>query len=88
MSQAILGVALPASAVQGVSDERSVSKSGLIVVFRQCEAYRYRDVGDADWGKLLEPVVPKQYRCGVAPMYFEGPTLATRGKSGHVGARR
>lgn len=60
-----LGVALPGAGVQVVSQDRFVSKPHLIVTFHDCKAFAYRDADDADWTKVIEPVVRKQHPYGL-----------------------
>lgn len=57
----LLGVAFSGAGVRVLSRDRFVSKPHLIVTFHDCEAFAYRDAEDADWTKVVEPVVRKQH---------------------------
>lgn len=61
----LLGVALPGAGVRVVSQDRFVSKPHLIVTFHDCEAFACRDADDADWTKVVEPVVPERHPFGL-----------------------
>ncbi|MBM0224392.1 hypothetical protein [Micromonospora sp. ATA51] len=52
-----LGVGLPGVGVRVVSRDRFVAKPHLIVNFHGCEAFDYREADDADYEKVVEPVM-------------------------------
>lgn len=52
-----LGVCLPGVGIRVVSRDRFVAKPQLIVIFHGCEAIDHRDADDADYTKVVEPVV-------------------------------
>ena len=60
-----LGVALAGAGIQVVSRDRFVAKPHLIVTFHDCEAFNYCEAGDADYSKVLEPVMPQQDPYGI-----------------------
>lgn len=64
-----LGVALPGAGLRIVSRDRFVSKPHLIVTFHGCEALAYHDAENAEWTKVVEPIVRKQpsYQFGFDP---------------------
>lgn len=53
----LLGVCLAGAGVSVVSRDRFVAKPHLSVVFHGCEVFDYRDPDDADYEKVVEPVV-------------------------------
>lgn len=61
-----LGVALPGAGIRIVSRDRFVAKPHLIVTFHDCEAVEFRDADDADFEKVVEPIVrqPSRYVLG------------------------
>lgn len=52
-----LGVGLPGVGIRVVSRDRFVAKPHLIVTFHGCEAFDYREADDADFEKVVEPVM-------------------------------
>ncbi|WP_230207839.1 hypothetical protein [Microlunatus sp. Gsoil 973] len=68
----LLGVGLPGVGIRVVSRDRFVAKPHLIVTFHGCEVIDHRDVDDADYSKLVEPVVSQQgpYRIGLDPSLY------------------
>lgn len=52
-----LGVGLPGAGIRVVSHDRFIAKPHLIVTFHDCEALDHRDVDDADYEKVVEPIV-------------------------------
>lgn len=60
-----MGVALPGIGVQVTSRDRFVAKPHLTITFHDCEAFDYQEPGDADWHKLVEPVVRRQEPYGL-----------------------
>lgn len=60
-----LGVALGGVGIRVTSRDRFVSKPQLIVTFHDCEAFAHRDVDDADWSKVIEPIVKDQNPYGL-----------------------
>ncbi|MBQ0928649.1 hypothetical protein [Saccharopolyspora endophytica] len=63
--QHFLGVVLPGAGIKIVSRGRFVAKPQLIVTFHECEAIDYLDADDADYMKVVEPVVGRQEPFGV-----------------------
>lgn len=57
-----LGVALPGAGIRVVSRDRFVAKPHLIVTFHDCEAFDFRAADDADFEKVVEPIVRQQSR--------------------------
>lgn len=60
-----LGVSLPGAGIKVVSRDRFVDKPQLIVTFHGCEAIDHREPDDADYSKLVEPVVRQQNSYGI-----------------------
>ncbi|MFG2841474.1 hypothetical protein ACGFYE_41625 [Streptomyces zaomyceticus] len=52
-----LGAAMTGAGVQVVSRDRFVAKPHLILTFRNCEVLDYLDPDDADFEKVIEPVL-------------------------------
>ncbi|MFF5728054.1 hypothetical protein [[Kitasatospora] papulosa] len=52
-----LGVGMPGAGVQVVSRDRFVSKPHLILTFHNCEVLDYLDPNDAEFEKVVEPVL-------------------------------
>lgn len=52
-----LGVALPGTGIRVISPDRFVAKPHLIVTFHNCEVFDHYVVEDADFKKVVEPVV-------------------------------
>lgn len=73
-----LGVALPGVGIRVVSRDRFVAKPHLIVTFHDCESFDYRLADDADYSKVVEPIVRRQdpYGIGFDPSDLQ---IATRG---------
>ncbi|UKA56949.1 hypothetical protein [Arthrobacter sp. FW306-2-2C-D06B] len=65
-----LGVALPGAGIRVVSRGRFVAKPHLIVTFLDCEALEFREADDADFEKVVEPIVRQPSR------YVLGPDLS------------
>ena len=65
-----LGVTLPGAGIRVVSRDRFVAKPHLIVTFHDCEALAFREADDADFEKVVEPIV-RQPSC-----YVLGPDLS------------
>lgn len=65
-----LGVALPGAGIRVVSRDRFVAKPHLIVTFHDCEAFDFREADDADFEKVVEPIVRQPSR------YVLGPDLS------------
>ncbi|GAB3285137.1 hypothetical protein [Parasphingorhabdus pacifica] len=63
--QHFLGVVLPGAGIKVVSRGRFVAKPQLIVTFHECEAIDLLDADDADYTKVVEPVVRRQDPFGV-----------------------
>ncbi|MDP9890803.1 hypothetical protein [Pseudarthrobacter enclensis] len=57
-----LGVALAGTGIRVVSRDRFVAKPHLIVTFHDCEALEFREADDADFEKVVEPIVRRQSR--------------------------
>lgn len=55
-----LGVALPGAGIRVVSRDRFVAKPHLIVTFHECEVIDHLEVDDADYGRVVEPVVRRK----------------------------
>jgi hypothetical protein len=55
-----LGVALPGAGIRAVSRDRFVAKPHLVVTFHDCEVLDHREADDADYEKVVEPVVRRQ----------------------------
>lgn len=62
-----LGVALPGAGIRVVSRDRFIAKPHLIVTFHNCEALEFREADDADFEKVVEPVVRQQSRYVLGP---------------------
>ncbi|MFL0502708.1 hypothetical protein [Kocuria rhizophila] len=60
-----IGVGLPGVGIKVVSRDRFVAKPHLILTFHGCEALDYLEPGDADYEKLVEPIVRKQEPFGI-----------------------
>lgn len=60
-----LGVALPGVGIRVVSRDRFVAKPHLIVTFHDCESFDYRLADDADYSKVVEPIVRRQDPYGI-----------------------
>lgn len=60
-----LGVALPGIGIRVSSRDRFVGKPHLIVTFHDCESFDYRLADDADYSKVVEPIVPRQDPYGI-----------------------
>ncbi|MEW1953151.1 hypothetical protein [Terrabacter sp. NPDC080008] len=56
----LIGVGLPGAGISVVSRDRFVAKPHLIVTFHDCEVFDYRDTDDADYKKVVEPVMRQQ----------------------------
>lgn len=52
-----LGVALPGAGIRVVSRDRFVAKPHLSVTFHGCEVFDYLEADDADYDKVVEPVM-------------------------------
>ena len=57
--QHLLGVSLGFSRIQVVSHSRFIAKPQLSVHFYGCEILEWNDPDDADWEKLVEPIIHK-----------------------------
>ena len=57
--QHLLGVSLDFSRIQVVSHGRFIAKPQLSVHFYGCEILEWNDPDDADWEKLVEPIIHK-----------------------------
>ncbi|HZL04976.1 MAG TPA: hypothetical protein VFE45_06115, partial [Coriobacteriia bacterium] len=55
-----LGVALPGAGIRVVSRDRFVAKPHLVVTFHDCEVLDHLEASDADYEKVVEPVVRRQ----------------------------
>jgi hypothetical protein len=55
--QHFLGVALPGAGIRVVSRDRFVAKPHLSVTFHGCEVFDYLEADDADYDKVVEPVM-------------------------------
>lgn len=60
-----LGVALVGVGIRVVSRDRFVAKPHLIVTFHDCEVFDYREADDADYRKVVEPIVRRQDPYGI-----------------------
>lgn len=60
-----LGVALSGIGIRVLSHDRFVAKPHLIVTFHGCEVFDYRESDDADYGKVVEPIVRRQDPYGI-----------------------
>ncbi len=63
----LLGVGLPGAGIRVVSHDRFVAKPHLVLTFHGCEVLDYLDPGDADYAKVVEPIVRSQdpFRPGI-----------------------
>lgn len=61
----LIGVGLPGVGIRVVSRDRFVAKPHLILTFHGCEAFDFLGPQDADYQKLVEPVVRRQDRFGI-----------------------
>ncbi|GAB2767531.1 hypothetical protein GCM10027020_20370 [Nocardioides salsibiostraticola] len=55
-----LGVGLSGAGIRVVSRDRFVAKPHLSVTFHDCEAFEYLEVDDADFEKVVEPVLRRR----------------------------
>lgn len=60
-----LGVALAGVGIRVISRDRFVAKPHLIVTFHDCEVFDYRESDDADYRKVVEPIVRRQDPYGI-----------------------
>ncbi|OYN92552.1 hypothetical protein [Parenemella sanctibonifatiensis] len=60
-----LGVALSGIGIRVLSHDRFVAKPHLIVTFHDCEVFDYRESDDADYRKVVEPIVRRQDPYGI-----------------------
>lgn len=67
-----LGVVLPGSGIQVVSRDRFVGKPSLIVTFHGCEVIDYLNADDADYKRVVEPVVRQRdpYGMNINPLDY------------------
>lgn len=67
-----LGVVLPGAGIQVVSRDRFVAKPHLIVTFHGCEAIDHLDADDADYKRVVEPVMRHRnpYEFGIDPLDY------------------
>lgn len=57
----LLGLALPGAGLRVISHDRSIAKPRLTITFHDCEAFDYKDIDDADFQKLVAPIIrPRQ----------------------------
>ncbi|WP_114854560.1 hypothetical protein [Brachybacterium sp. YJGR34] len=61
----LIGVGLPGVGIRVVSRDRFVAKPHLILTFHDCEAVEYLEPDDADYEKLVEPIVRRQELFGI-----------------------
>lgn len=61
----LIGVSLPGAGIRVVSRDRFVAKPHLILTFHDCEAVEYLEPDDADYEKLVEPIVRRQEPFGI-----------------------
>lgn len=61
-----IGVGLPGVGIRVVSRDRFVAKPHLILTFHDCEAADFLELEDADYEKLVEPVMQRQEPFGIA----------------------
>jgi hypothetical protein len=61
----LIGVGLPGMGIRVVSRDRFVAKPHLILTFHDCEAVEYLESDDADYEKLVEPIVRRQEPFGI-----------------------
>ncbi|TJY67357.1 hypothetical protein E4J89_15770 [Arthrobacter sp. CAU 1506] len=62
-----LGVALPGTGIRVVSRDRFVAKPHLIVTFHNCSVLDFREADEADFEKVVEPIVRQQSRFVLGP---------------------
>lgn len=62
--QHFLGVVLPGSGIRVVSGDRFVDRPELIITFHDCEVVDHLDLDDADYSKVVEPIVRQQFPFG------------------------
>lgn len=74
-----LGVALPGVGIRVVSRDRFVAKPHLIVTFHDCEAFDYHEAGDADFSKVVEPIVRRPNPYGILGFDTSDLRIASRG---------
>lgn len=55
-----MGVGLSGAGIRVISRERFVAKPHLIVTFQGCELFDYREADDADYEKMVEPVMRRR----------------------------
>ncbi|MGB3374250.1 MAG: hypothetical protein WBA87_03825 [Microbacterium sp.] len=61
----LIGVGLRGVGIKVVSRDRFVAKPHLILTFHECEAVEYLEPDDADYEKLVEPIVRRQEPFGI-----------------------
>lgn len=66
-----LAVALPGAGIRVVSRDRFVAKPHLIVTFHGCEALEFREADDADFEKVVEPIVRQPSRYVLEPDFSD-----------------
>ncbi|WP_206064631.1 hypothetical protein [Kocuria sediminis] len=64
-----LGVGLPGAGIRVVSRDRFIGKPHLIVTFHDCELLDHLETDDADYEKVIEPVVRRHDPFGTAIDY-------------------
>lgn len=67
-----LGVSLPGSGLQVISRDRFVAKPHLTVTFHDCEVFDHSELTNADFAKVVEPVVRRRnpYGLGFDPSAY------------------
>jgi hypothetical protein len=66
-----LGVALPGAGIRIISRDRFVAMPHLVVTFHGCEAFEFREPDDADFEKVVEPIVARPSRYVLGPDYTD-----------------
>ena len=66
-----LGVASPGAGIRVVSRDRFVAKPHLVVTFHGCEAFEFREEDDADFEKVVEPIVARPSPYVLGPDYSD-----------------
>lgn len=64
-----LGAALPGAGIRVISRDRFVAKPRVVVTFHGCEAFEFREADDANFDKVVEPIVTRRSRYLLGPDY-------------------
>ncbi|WP_051299635.1 hypothetical protein [Arthrobacter castelli] len=73
----LLGAAFAGAGIRVTSHNRSITKPRLIITFYDCEAFTYYTPEDADYGKVVKPIIRPRQQPPYVPG-FEPGTLIPR----------